>query len=189
MKSVALMVAILVVSAFGCGQSVAEKKNVPSPQPEIQPTPEPKPTKPPIPIEIASLSALQLCDRLADIQILPTKDPTITDPIYEVLISKGDSVIPCLIERISDKWKIPDPRYSVPHWQHYAVGDTAVFILLDILSDEDDLQWEKLMKEILPPKYSEEWKTNGIYAYFNYVSEPKNRIELQRWWKKWLREK
>ncbi len=182
------MVAVFVVSALSCGYSLAENNSRPSLQPESQPTPEPEPTKPPIPIEIARLSALQLCDRLADIKILPTKDPTITDPIYEALISKGNSAIPCLIERISDKRKIPDPRYSVPHWQHYAIGDTAVFILLRIIAGGDDLRWEKLMKEMLSAKYSEEWKTNGIYAYFNYVSEAKNRKVLQRWWTKWLKD-
>ncbi len=119
---------------------------------------------------------------------MPTKDPTITDPIYESLIAKGDEAIPCLVENIPDTTAMPDPRYSVPHWQHFAVGDTAVITILDIASQHDEDQWKKLMLRSLPLKYREEWESNGIYAYFNYVSEPQNRKALQNWWKNWLRE-
>ena len=41
---------------------------------------------------------------------------------------------------------------------------------------------------IISPKPHKEWETNGIYAYFNYVSEPKNRKELQKWWRNRLNE-
>jgi len=153
---------------------------------EIRPTPEA--TKPPIPIHIASFTSSQLCARLISVDTLPTWEPEITDPIYEGLIAKGDDAIPCLIEKISDTTPMPDPRYSVPHWQNFVVGDTAVFILLDIQSKRDWSIWERLMNENLPQKYKEEWKTNGIYTYFNYVSELKNRKELQRSWRKWLKE-
>ncbi|MFN0279112.1 MAG: hypothetical protein ACKVRN_10980 [Pyrinomonadaceae bacterium] len=76
-----------------------------------------------------------------------------------------------------------DPR-EAPVWSHYAVGDTAVFVLVSSVSGDDDKLEGSLLKEMLPPKYREE--TNGVYAYFNYVSEPKNRKELQNWWKNWL---
>lgn len=184
MKLAILIVAIAVVGSIGCSRSAAENHRGLELQREPSPTPEP--TKPPIPSEIASLSAEKLCDKLADIEILPTKDPTITDPIYEALIAKGDVAIPCLIEKITDKRKVPDPRYSVPHWHSFAVGDTAVFILLDIISKDDSNKWEKLMLDMLPPKYEKEWESNGIYAYFNCVYESKNRKKLQDWWKKWL---
>ena len=95
--------------------------------------------------------------------------------------------MPCLIEKITDTTTMPDPRYSVPHVQYYVVGDTAVFILLRILS-RDDTEWKKLMIGSLPPKYADEWETNGVYAYFNYVSDPRNRTQLKNWWKKWLTE-
>ncbi|MEO6655365.1 MAG: hypothetical protein ABIO36_04720 [Pyrinomonadaceae bacterium] len=152
----------------------------------IEATPEPEPTKPPIPDDLLRASSEQLCAELQQIKTIPTFEPTPTDSIYEALIAKSNAAIPCLVSRISDKTPMKDPRYSVPNWQHFAVGDTAVFILLDIVARGDDMLWENLMKEMLSAKYSKEWKTNGIYAYFNYVSEPKNRIELQRWWKKWL---
>ncbi|MGB7210004.1 MAG: hypothetical protein WBD27_15195 [Pyrinomonadaceae bacterium] len=184
MKYAACLVAINIVFSIGCSRPIADNGNKPGPEPEIQPTPER--TKPPIADHISSFSSSQLCNRLISIDTLPTRDPTITDPIYESLIAKGEDAIPCLVERITDNTPVPDPRYSVPHWQHYAIGDTAVFILLDILSKGDDDEWERRLLESLPQKYRDEWETNGIYAYFNYVSEPKNRKELQRWWKTWL---
>ncbi len=151
-------------------------------------TPVPEKIKPPIPIEISSLKADQLCNKLEDIKVIPNRVPEETDPIYESLILKGDEAIPCLINKITDSRKISDPRYSVPTWQHYAVGDTAIITLLDIASN-DDLEWVKLMLEMLPPKAEKEWETNGIYAYFNYVSEQKNRHQLQNWWKDWFQKK
>lgn len=150
-------------------------------------TPEPEPTKPPIPERILNESPEQLCKKLKDIKTLPTFEPTPTDPIYEALIVKGNSAIPCLIENITDKREVPDPRYSVPHWQHFAVGDTAVFIIVDIVG-KDDEEREKLLIEMMPAKSQKEWETNGIYAYFNYVSEPKNRKQLQSWWKNWTKQ-
>lgn len=127
-----------------------------------------------------------LCNQLAKIRTLPTFEPTPTDPVYEELIARGDNAVPCLIEHIGDRKIVPDPRYSVPTWDSFAVGDTAFFVLLDILSKGDDRESERLLLESLPPKSREEWKTNGIYAYFNYVLESKNRKALQQWWKNWL---
>ena len=151
-------------------------------------TPEPKPTKPPIPDELLKASPEQLCAKLKEIETIPTtKEPTATDPVYEALILKGNAAIPCLIENIADNRKVPDPRYSVPHWQYFTVGDTAVFVLVDIVG-KDDKEREKLLIEMMPPKSKKEWETNGIYAYFNYVSEPKNRKELQKWWRNRLNE-
>jgi hypothetical protein len=152
---------------------------------EIRPTPEP--TKPPIPVHIAELTSSELCDRVGQIEVLPTRDPAITDPIYESLLLKGNEAVPCLIEKIGNNTLIKDPRYSVPTWHSYAVGDTAFFTLLDILSKGDYHEWENLLRESLPRKYREEWETNGIYAYFNYVLEPQNRREFQQWWKNWLK--
>lgn len=149
---------------------------------EVSPSAEPSPTVDP---ELLKAQPAELCDRLAEIKKLPYRDPSDTDAIYEALIAKGEQAYPCLVERITDSKKMPDPR-EAPVWQHYAVGDTAVFILVRSVSGDNDSLEEKLLLEMLPKKYREEWKTNGVYAYFNYVSEHKNRKELQRWWKNWL---
>lgn len=169
---------------LACSRPKEDGIGEPINQLEIQASPEP--TKPPIPIHIAELTSSELCDRVGQIEVLPNREPTITDPIYESLLLKGNEAIPCLVEKIGNGTLIKDPRYSVPTWHSFAVGDTAFFTLLDILSKGDDNEWERLLLESLPRKYREEWKTNGIYAYFNYVLEPKNRRELQKWWVKWL---
>jgi len=148
--------------------------------------PELEPTKPAIPRELLDAEPEQLCSRLAEIKTLPTHEPTPTDPIYEALLAKGYAAIPCLVENIGNGKQVPDPRYSVPTWHSYAVGDTALFTLLDILSKGDSNDWERRLLESLPEKSRKEWKTNGIYAYFNYVLESRNRTELQQWWKNWL---
>lgn len=151
-------------------------------------TPLPEPTKFVVPPELLQASSESLCDRLAEITTLPGKDPNDTDSIYEALVLKGESAYPCLIAKITDTTLTEDPRQA-PKWQEYVVGDTAVFVLTRIAGGDDGDREESLLTKMLPPKYQEEWKTNGIYAYFNYVSEPKNRKELQDWWKKWLKKK
>ena len=182
-----VLFSISFVALTACSSTVAvDQKKRPVPA-LIEPTPEPEPTKPPIPVEFLNASPLQLCARLGEIKVIPTFEPTPTDPIYDALIVKGNAAIPCLIEKVADKREISDPRYSVPVWQHFAVGDTAVFILVDIVG-KDDKEREKLLIEMMPPKSQKEWQTNGIYAYFNYVSEAKNRKELQQWWTKWLKD-
>ena len=186
MKKVTCLITFCFVLSIACSKATEVSNKIADPEPDRQPTP--ANTKPPIYVHIAGMSSTELCDRLISIDTLPIRDPTITDPIYESLIAKGDDAIPCLIEKITDTTPVPDPRYSVPHWQHYKVGDTAVLALLKIAS-RDSSEWEKLMIASLSPKYAAEWESNGIYAYFNYVSEPKNRKALQGWWKKWLKEK
>lgn len=120
-----------------------------------------------------------LCKQLDRIKKLPYRDPNDSDPIYEALLKRGEEAIPCLIEMITDERAIADPR-EAPKWQNYKVGDTAVFLLARI-SNEDGF-----LERMLPPKYQEEWKSNGVYAYFNYVLESGNRKALkerfQEWW-------
>jgi hypothetical protein len=184
------MTALILGRCRGAGDEVKTSASTPGQAAnvaELEPEPEPEPTKEPIPVELLSATPRQLCARLGDIKTIPTFEPTPTDPIYEALIANGKDVIPCLVEKISDARIVADPRYSVPHWQFYAVGDSAVFILIDILRD-NDTEREKLLIEMLPPKPRAEWESNGVYAYFNYVSEPKNRKQLQQWWKNWLKD-
>ena len=147
----------------------------------------PTPTPKPIDSTIASLSAPELCDRLAEFEIISDRVPEESDDLYKAIVAKGAEALPCLIEKINDRTKTRDPGTG-PKWQHYAVGDTAVFTILDIVSQGDYEVWEKLFLGPLPPDYKAEWKTNGIYAYYSLVSEPKNRKAVQSWWKNWLKE-
>ena len=182
-RSSTLILAIYALLLLGC--TFAAGENTVTTTNTAAATPEPKPTKYVVPDEFMNAKPEELCDRLADIEVMPYKDPNDTDPIYEALIAKGKDAYPCLLNKITDATKMPDPRRA-PHWQHYAVGDTAVFILVRSIGAGDERLEEKLLIEMLPPASREEWKTNGVYAYFNYVSEPKHRRDLQRWWKKWL---
>lgn len=166
---------LLLMWLFGCNLANSERSSVVTTNANL---PIPEPT------EIFSTkfrdeSVGSLCKRLHEIKKLPYRDPNDTDPIYEALIARGKQAMPCLIEKITDETPMRDPR-EAPVWQHYKVGDTAVFILADIAKDEEILQ------QMLPAKYRKEWETNGVYAYFNYVSESENREELQRWWQIWL---
>ncbi|MFN0140051.1 MAG: hypothetical protein ACKVQW_08190 [Pyrinomonadaceae bacterium] len=121
-----------------------------------------------------------LCKQLAHIKQFPGRDPSEQeDPFYAAIMEKGKTIMPCLIDEIINETPMHDPR-SAPIWQHYKVGDTAVFLLVDIAKNDE------LLEQMLPQPFRKEWKTNGVYAYFNYVSEPQNRKELQLWWKKWV---
>lgn len=122
----------------------------------------------------------ELCKRLNEIKKLPDRDPNDTDPLYEAIVARGNEAVPCLIDEITNEAQMPDPR-EAPSWKHYKVGDTAVFVLVDIAKNDE------LLEEMLPLKYRNEWKTNGIYAYFNYVSESRNRQQLQQWWRTWMK--
>lgn len=183
-----LLIGLTVYQILGAGCS-AQDPEAPSQsanaadivQIETSPTP-----PPPIDPSLMSLPAKELCDRLHEIEVIGHRVLDESDGLYRAILAKGKEVLPCLIERIDDRTKTPDPR-SAPKWQHYVVGDTAVFTVLYIVSQDDGERWEEMMLATLPEESQNEWKTNGIYAYFNYVSEPKNRKELQDWWRKWLK--
>jgi len=169
---------LLLMWLFGCGIANSERSNLMIAN-TTHPTPQPIET---LNTTFRDENVESLCNRLSEIKKLPYRDPNDTDPIYEALIAKGKEAMPCLIEKITDETPMTDPR-EAPPWRYYKVGDTAVFILARISKDE-----EEILKKMLPIKYRKEWETNGVYAYFNYVSESKNRDELQRWWRNWIKE-
>jgi hypothetical protein len=174
----AVLAPFVLCGLLGCGAAGAESGEQLKEETVLSTPRSPTPDRQAIP----DLSAAELCDRLHTIKRLPYRDPNDTDPIYEALIAKGRDAVPCLIEKIADETPMEDPR-EAPPWQQYKVGDTAVFILIDI-ADAD----KKLIPEMLPTPYKKEWKTNGVYAYFNYVIDPGSRQELQKWWSKWMKE-
>lgn len=155
--------------------------------PEANPrdmTAQPEPTPPPKQIdpEILKLSAPALCARLGETKVIDSRKPEESDDVYRALVVKDSEALPCLVDKIADRKLMHDPRMA-PVWQHYTIGDTAVFTILDIVSKGDYEVWKELFLGPLPQKYKEEWRTNGVYAYFNYVSEPRDRKALQGFWK------
>ena len=176
-----VLISISLFLLLACTESSGHRDSVPVSGPES--TPKQEPANLAAHANLQNAQPSELCNHLADIRKLPYRDPSDTDPIYEALIAKGEQTYTCLIDKITDTTEMPDPR-EAPPWQHYVVGDTAVFILVRSIGGKDDLAREQLLIDMLPFKYRDEWETNGIYAYFNYVSDPKNRRELQRWWRK-----
>lgn len=166
---------LLLVWLFGCGIANSERSNLVTAN---TPHPTPQPTET-VNTTFQDENVESLCNGLHEVKKIPYRDPNDTDPIYEALIIKGKEAMPCLIEKITDQTLMPDPRGAQP-WEYYKVGDTAVFILARMAKNE-----EEILRQMLPVKYRKEWETNGVYAYFNYVSESKNRSELQRWWRNW----
>jgi len=176
MKRLNFIYGYFVIGALLCSCNMpAESK---SKRPTIDATPVVTAT-PKAEIVTPTSDLAELCKQLAHIKILPDPGSSDHDEIYDAIIAKGKRIMPCLVEEITNDTPMHDPR-SAPVWQHYKVGDTAVFLLVDIAKDDE------LLEKMLPQPYREEWKTNGVYAYFNYVSTMQNRQELQKWWRMWL---
>lgn len=117
-----------------------------------------------------------LCGKLNELKRMPFKDKIAGDIVYDSLIAKGKEAIPCLIEKITDTTLMEDPR-EAPHIQDFKVGDAAVFMLHRIT--------EKPLEDILPDDIKKYWETEGVYAYFNYVENPKNRKKIKVLWESW----
>ena len=94
------------------------------------------------------------------------------DAVYDAFMDAGYSVLPCLIDKVTDTTTMPDPRPE-PGFPdvEFRVGDIAYFLLTDIT---------KLgFTELLPPAVTKEYKDDGVYAYFKFVRNPANRQMLQ----------
>lgn len=118
-----------------------------------------------------------LCKQIHKIKKFPGRDPSEAEDVYyAAVMAQGQKIMDCLVDEITNETPTDDPR-SAPSWQNYKVGDTAVFLLARLSGSQE------ILKEMLPPSSREEWKTNGVYAYFNYVSTMEHRLELQSWWR------
>lgn len=122
----------------------------------------------------AAVDADYLCRNLPELKRMPMKDKVAGDLIYDGIMSRGEEMIPCLVERITDTTPMKDPR-EAPQVPEFKVGDAAFFMLHEITAEP--------LENALPQKVSEEMKTEGIYAYFNYVQKSKNRKIIQKLWR------
>ncbi len=131
-----------------------------------------------------SSNSNQLCGEIARIKILPFRRHDFTveglkhlDPVYAEFRQAGDSIIPCLIAKITDTTPMDDPSQA-PHYGRVAVGDVAFWLSLDITGIP--------IEEALPQSIKQDYSERGRYAYLGWVRrESANRKTLQDNVKRW----
>jgi hypothetical protein len=131
--------------------------------------------RPIIPKEIT-----QLCKRVKDIKQLPhDRGEKGIDPIYDKIFANGEALTPCLIENITSTRIMKDPRCPTISTAT-TVGDVPYFLLVDI----QDFDFTKF----LPADIQNKFKTNGAYAYHEYIDRPGARTELREKLRVWYGE-
>jgi len=121
-----------------------------------------------------------ICDRIPQIKIIPFHGEKGQDPTYDTFMDLGEMALPCLIKRITDSTKVPDPRETLK-FPETTIGDVAYFLIVDIT---------KLgFAELLPAEVQNDYKRNGVWAYYAYVKNSKNRERLQTRLYEWYRQK
>jgi len=129
---------------------------------------------------VALRDAKTLCNRVSEIKEIPFKDKAGVDADYDALIEAGETVVPCLIEKVSDTTVMPDPR--CPHvTDETRVRDVAYFVLVRITKIG--------FAEFLPADVQEKFKTEGVYAYHEYLEGKGKRKQLQSKLREWYRQK
>lgn len=126
--------------------------------------------------------ARALCSRIREIKKLPFRndgpDANYQEygEVYAQLRKVGDDAVPCLIEKITDTRKMPDPRQA-PTVGSVAIGDVAFWILNDITKLPYD--------DMFPSEVRQRFKDEGVYVYFEWIAKKKNRSLLQRNIRSW----
>ena len=115
-------------------------------------------------------NAQGLCDRVAEIRVLPFKGDRVDDAAYNALIEAGESALPCLIAKVTDTRLMRDPRRTFKYGG-VTVGDVAYFVLVGIAKID--------FVEMLPAKVQKSYKTEGVNAYFEFVEKTQNRKRLR----------
>lgn len=132
-----------------------------------------------VPPSRVQIGGANLCSKLSEIKHIPFEGEPINDAIYNQIAANHQEAIPCLIEQITNETKMHDPR-SEPVESNFRVGDLAFFLLLDFTKVP--------FEEMLPRDVNARLNTEGVYAYFQYVSTSGNRVALQKRWQKWLKQ-
>ena len=130
---------------------------------------------------VALRDAKVLCNRVSEIKELPHHfDQRGVDAAYDALAEAGEIVVPCLIEKITDTTVMPDPR--CPHiTDETRVGDVAYFVLVGITKIG--------FAELFPDDVKEKYKTEGVYAYHEYIEGKGKRKQLQLKLREWYQKK
>lgn len=122
--------------------------------------------------------AKALCNRVSEIKALPHYDENGVDAAYDALAQAGESVVPCLIDKITDTTIMPDPR--CPRISDTKVGDVAYFVLVRIIKIG--------FSELFPPDVKDTYKKEGVFAYHEYIERRGKRKELQLKFREWYRQ-
>jgi len=131
--------------------------------------------------DITKEEANALCNRVSEIKELPYDyGQKGIDVVYDLLIDAGESVVPCLIEKITDTTVMSDPRCPRIS-EETKVGDVAFFVLVRIT--------EIKFTEFLPSDVQEKYKTEGVYAYHDYIERKGKRKELKSKLQNWYKQK
>ena len=129
---------------------------------------------------VALRNSTALCRRVAEIKVFPFKHESGVDAAYDALIEAGETVVPCLIDKITDTEVMPDPR--CPHVSDKTkIGDTAYFVLVDILKID--------FMELFPVAVQKKFNTEGVYAYHEFIERKGKRKQLQSKLREWYRQK
>ena len=120
-----------------------------------------------------------LCNRVAEIKVLPMKDARGLDATFDALVDAGVRAVPCLIDKVTDETSMTDPRQA-PTYSDTRVGDVAFFVA----ARNAKLDYAA----VLPPAVTAKFPERGIYAYFEYVEKPKNRKRLQENFRVWFQQ-
>jgi hypothetical protein len=123
--------------------------------------------------------AKALCNRVAEIKEITDKVESGVDATYDELKKAGKALVPCLIEKITDTTIMKDPRCPTISGET-KVGDVAYFVLVQITKIG--------FTELLPADVQEKYKTNGVYAYHDYIECKGKRKELQSKLREWHRQ-
>jgi len=123
---------------------------------------------------------VRLCNRVAEIKELPMKGDRGIDAAYDAIVAAGETIVPCLIDKIADTRPMRDPRCP-PLSDQTTIGDVAYFVLIDITKLD--------FIELLPEKIQTKYKNEGAYAYHDYIVRKGARRQLQLKVQKWWRQK
>jgi len=123
---------------------------------------------------------VRLCNRVAEIKELPMKGDRGIDAAYDAIVAAGETIVPCLIDKIADTRPMRDPRCP-PLSDQTTIGDVAYFVLIDITKLD--------FIELLPEKIQTKYKNKGAYAYHDYIVRKGARRQLQLKVQKWWRQK
>jgi len=102
------------------------------------------------------------------------------DAAYDAIVGAGETVVPCLIQQVTNTTRMSDPRCP-PLSDRITVGDVAYFLIADITKLD--------FIELLPPDVQRKYKTDGAYAYESYIRRKGARSQLQSRLLAWYRQK